>query len=318
MTVTPGLPSALHVMATVVRYEPKGLSKSAIYTFLGVATLPRFRGRAQDGPRTRGARRAANPLRLLPREIVIQIARFAYHAGYRAHWVRVNDCLSDDQPVQLSNDEEVAVSLAITDPDLSDGAPDWRAYLSPMVTGKTYYVEIRLTCAWWGTGLELLGLGHKFRLLLNHNGAGVDMAAQRQTGHIACFGPGPDATPMLSMPSLGVDSWSYCKDPVTMSVLVDMVRGCATFGLNGLAGPCVRFSGDAWRDGVQIATPPGCFPMAAVVGRSLGGRCVISCATPPTPPSMRETASHPMTVAEHLAAGSLRTAAGALIDAFLD
>jgi hypothetical protein len=75
VTVTPGLPSALHVMATVVRYEPKGLSKPAIYTFLGVATLPRFRGRARDGPRTRGARRAANPLRLLPREIVIHIAR---------------------------------------------------------------------------------------------------------------------------------------------------------------------------------------------------------------------------------------------------
>ena len=113
-------------MATVVRYEAKGLSKPAIYTFLGIATLPRVRGRA-DGPRERA--NLLRGLRLLPREIVIQIARFAYHAGYRAHWVRVNDCLSDDQPVQLSNDEEVAVSLAITDPDLSDGAPDWRAYL---------------------------------------------------------------------------------------------------------------------------------------------------------------------------------------------
>ena len=37
-----------------------------------------------------------------------------------------------------------------------------------------------------------------------------------------------------------------------MSVLVDMVEG-ATFGLNGLAGPCARFPpGGAWRDGVQI------------------------------------------------------------------
>ena len=42
-------------MTTVVRYEPKGVSKPAIYTFLGLATLPRFRGRARrarDGPRT--------------------------------------------------------------------------------------------------------------------------------------------------------------------------------------------------------------------------------------------------------------------------
>ena len=105
-----------------------------------------------------------------------------------------------------------------------------------------------------------------------------------------------------------------------MSVLVDLVRGCATFGLNGLAGPCVRFPpGGAWRDGgVQIVTPPGCIPMASVLGRSLGGRCIVSCATPPTPPSMLAAASHPMTAAEHLAAGSLRTVPGALLDAFVD
>ena len=89
-------------MATVVRYEAKGLSQSAIYTFLGVATLPRFRGRARDGPRTRGARRAANPLRLLPREMVLHIARFAYRAGYRAHWV------------DFGNDEEIAVALDVS------------------------------------------------------------------------------------------------------------------------------------------------------------------------------------------------------------
>ena len=55
--------------ATVVRSEPRGLSRPAVYTFLGLATLPRFRGRA-DGHRTRGARHAANLLRLhmLPRE----------------------------------------------------------------------------------------------------------------------------------------------------------------------------------------------------------------------------------------------------------
>ena len=277
-------------MATVVRYEPKGLSKPAIYTFLGLATLPHFRGRA-DGPRTRGARRAANPLRLLPREMVLHIARFAYRAGYRAHWV------------EYDNDEETAVAI-----DVTDNRP-LTAGLSRMVSSKTYYVEVRFTYAWWSTGLEIYGTGQRFQCTLNNHGGSA------QTGHIACFGQGSLvlAPRSLFIPSLGVDSWSYCEEPVTMSVLVDMVRGCATFGLNGLAGPCVRFSGDAWRDGVQIATPPGCFPMAAVVGRSLGGRCVISCATPPTPPSMRETASHPMTAAEHLAAGSMRIAPAALI-----
>ena len=38
-------------MATVVRSESRGLSKPAVYTFLGLASLPRFRGRARDGPR---------------------------------------------------------------------------------------------------------------------------------------------------------------------------------------------------------------------------------------------------------------------------
>jgi hypothetical protein len=43
--------------ARLVRYEEQGLTKPAIYAFLGLATLPRFRGRA-DGPHPR----AANPL----------------------------------------------------------------------------------------------------------------------------------------------------------------------------------------------------------------------------------------------------------------
>ena len=179
-----------------------------------------------------------------------------------------------------------------------------------MVSSKTYYVEVRFAYAWWGTGLEILGVGPELcRFALDNNGGdGVP-----QTGHVAGLERNIIDGFFLEMPSLGVDSWSYCQDPVTMSVLVDLVQGCATFGLNGLAGPCVRFSGDAWRDGVQIATPPGCFPMAAVVGRSLGGRCVISCATPPTPPSMLAAASHPMTAAEHLAAGSLRTEANPMV-----
>ena len=145
--------------------------------------------------------------------------------------------------------------------------------------------------------------------------------AARQICHAYMYSRGQgslaDLAPRsLFIPSLGVDSWSYVTAPVTMSVLVDMVRGCATFGLNGLAGPCVRFPpGGAWRDGgVQIVTPPGCIPMASVLGRSLGGRCVISCATPPTPTWMLAAASHPMTVSEHLAAGSLRTEANTPVD----
>ena len=93
-----------------------------------------------------------------------------------------------------------------------------------------------------------------------------------------------------------------------MSVLVDMVRGCATFGLNGVVGPCMRFTGDEWRDGVQVSARG--FPLTQVLE---GGRCIVSCTSPPTPPSMLAAASHPMTIADHLAAGSLRTEANPMI-----
>ena len=278
-------------MATVVRYEPKGVSEPAIYTFLGLATLPRFRGCARDGPRTRGARRAANPLRLLPREIVLHIARFAYRAGYHAHWV------------DYGNDEEAAVAI---DADRPSTNVSYVTALPEMVSRKTYYVEVRFTYAWWSTGLEIYGMGERFCCMLNNIGSSAE------TGHIACFSFGSLAAlppRSLFIPSLGVDSWSYCEAPVTMSVLVDMVRGCATFGLNGLAGPCVRFPGDLWRrDGVQVSARG--FPLAQVLE---GGRCIVSCATPPTPPSMLAAASQPMTVAEHLAAGSLREEADLVV-----
>ncbi len=271
---------------TTVRSEPKGVSKPAVYTFLGLATLPRVRGCARDGPRTRGAPRAANPLRLLPRELVLHIARFAYRAGYHAHWV------------EFSTVDEVAVEVDVSD----------KVYtrLAHMVSSKTYYVEVRFTYAWWSTGLEIYGLGQRFCCMLNNIGGSAE------TGHIACFVRGSlaDLAPRsLFIPSLGVDSWSYVTAPVTMSVLVDMVRGCATFGLNGLAGPCVRFpAGGTWRRGVQVDAWG--FPPGSVLD---GGRCLVSCATPPTPPSMLAAASHPMTVAEHLAAGSLREEAHLMV-----
>ena len=271
--------------ATVVRYEPRGLSKPAIYTFLGLASLPRFRGRGADGSRTSGA---ANPLRLLPREMVLHIARFAYRAGYHAHWV------------QFGNDDDVAVEV--------DVSGTYQTYLSGMVSRKTYYVEVSFTYAWWGTGLGLRGVGPEgFEFVLDNNeDGGEDIAARRRTGHIA--GLEEIVGDILEMPSLGVDSWSYCEAPVTMSVLVDMVRGCATFGLNGLAGPCVRFPGEGWRNGVHVQARG--FPVPAVLE---GARCILSCATPPTPPAILAAASHPMTVVEHLAAGSLCEEANVII-----
>lgn len=90
-----------------------------------------------------------------------------------------------------------------------------------------------------------------------------------------------------------------------------MARGCATLRLNGIDGPCVSFPGDLWRRGVRIVVED--FPDLAgeEVSRHVTGDvsrypwCVVSCETPPIPVSLLEAAADPMTVAEHLAAGSL-------------
>ena len=85
-------------------------------------------------------------------------------------------------------------------------------------------------------------------------------------------------------------------------VLVDMVRGCVTLRLNGRDGPCVRFPGVEWRSGVQVLVEE--WPSPAVIDRDLP-RVAVSCATPPPPPSLLVAAEDPMTVEEHIAAGSL-------------
>ena len=108
----------------------------------------------------------------------------------------------------------------------------------------------------------------------------------------------------LRIKSLGDDSWTWCEDPVVFGVLIDMVRGCVTLRLNGLDGPCVRFPGVEWRSGVQVLVNE--FPVAGVINRYLP-RTAISCATPPPPPSLLLVAEGPMTVEEHLAAGSLES-----------
>ena len=65
------------VLSTVEAHTTPG-----IYTFLGLATLPRMRT-------------PANNLRILPREMIQRIARFAHREGYLACWA-VGDVLATE------------------------------------------------------------------------------------------------------------------------------------------------------------------------------------------------------------------------------
>ena len=166
--------------------------------------------------------------------------------------------------------------------DVTDSYDDDFTLCLPPIGSGVIYVEVRLNCAWLGTCLIIHGLrAAEFELGGSHGGDIVRLVVE-------------DAEVQgLVIPSLGVNSWSWCNDPVTFGVLVDMVRGCVTFRLNGLDGPCVRFPGAEWRSGVQVLVEE--WPSPAVIDRDLP-RVAVSCATPPPPPSLLVAAEEPMTV----------------------
>ena len=102
--------------------------------------------------------------------------------------------------------------------------------------------------------------------------------------------------------SLSDSIWSWCEE-VVFGALVDTVRGCVTFRLNGVDGPCLFLGADWWgAEGVRIELSD--FPGP---GWENGGPLplIVSCATPPVPPSLLEAAANPLTGAEHVAAGSM-------------
>ena len=273
----------------IVRFAEKPYPAS-IYTFLGLATLPRLL-------------RRHNPLRRLPREIVLRIARLAHVPQWYA----------------TLGDEEVAAAVDATD------YIDVVLKTRPIRTG-VHYVEVSVGCAWYGTRVWIEGvLPGQGRIHEASVDGGVSLERAFGMYLNQSDSTGNDCVWFLSdhdpvrvaqeIPAFGERngraSWTWGKAPVIFGVLVDMARGCATLRLNGIDGPCVSFPGDLWRRGVRIVVED--FPDLAgeEVSRHVTGdvsrypRCVVSCETPPIPVSLLEAAADPMTVAEHLAAGSL-------------
>ena len=87
------------------------------------------------------------------------------------------------------------------------------------------------------------------------------------------------------------------EDPVVFGVLVDMVRGCVTYRLNGLDGPSMKFPDYVRKARISVDRLP-------VAGDRVVP-LVLSCATPPIPSSLRAAAANPLTAKEHIAAGTL-------------
>ena len=266
----------------VLEWEPVPEPPATIYTFMGLATIPRLRG--------------GSSLRLLPREMLLKVASFAYSSAFCAAW-------SDDSLQKFSSEhgfltfDQGQEGMEATSVDLTsylrlihDATTEMR--LSRPIRTPTF-VEIEVGSAWFNTELSLLGLGEHLGLYLSSDPEGDEHRA-------ALVAPDDDGDTVLHLVPEFHERWEWCET-VIFGLLVDMVRGCCTFYLNEQRGPCVKLPGDLWRrHGVQIAIAD--FPCNV----SDTPPCVLTCSSFVPQGAMRDPAYYPhYTVAEHHASGYL-------------
>ena len=268
----------------VLEWVPVPEPPATVYTFMGLATIPRLRG--------------GSSLRLLPREMLLKVASFAYSSAFCAAW-------SDDSLQKFSSEHgfltydqgqegREATSVDLTSYlNLTEDEETEMRMSRPIRHGVTF-VEIEVGSAWFNTELSLLGLGEHLGLYLSSDPEGDEHRA-------ALVAPDDDGDTVLHLVPEFHERWEWCET-VIFGLLVDMVRGCCTFYLNEQRGPCVKLPGDLWRrHGVQIAIEN--FPCNV----SDTPPCVLTCSSFVPQGAMREPAHHiPKTVAEHHASGALR------------
>ena len=275
--IPPDATGTAYAISTLAWERPH--TTPGIHAFLGLASLPRFRTQA-------------NLLRLLPSVIVQRIARFAHRDAYLASWS------TGETPTVRPTSVDIGRILNASGLSPGDRMRAALTMARPLRSGVRY-VEVTTTAAWYGTRLTFEGVDGYECL-----GIQVDCRQHENARELCFIRLNGSQVNYLWIKSLGDDTWTWCNEPVVFGVLVDLVRGCVTFRLNGIDGPCVRFPNVNWRRGVYISIsrfPKD--PRHDMTGERM--QLVASCATPPVPPSLLEAAAHPLTGAEHIAAGSM-------------
>jgi len=272
----------------VLEWEPVPEPPATIYTFMGLATIPRLRG--------------GSSLRLLPREMLLNIAKFAYSSAFCAAWSDgslktfssesdlVYDCPCGQEGMEATS-VDLTSYLSLRGDEVGRDGSETRMRMSRPIRHGVTFVEIEVGSAWYNTELSLLGLGELFSLLLCSD----DEGDEHRVALVAKDDMGDNVLHLV--PEL-FECWEWCET-VTFGLLVDMIRGCCTFYLNEQRGPCVKLPGDLWRrHGIQIAIEG--FPANV----SDTPPCVLTCSSFVPQGAMRDPAT-PKSVAEHHASGVL-------------
>ena len=273
-----------------LRGDVGSAEREPVYAFLLCA---RHRaGTSAPGPQKSRLRRSIR-LSSLPREIIQHIARVLYVPQYVAEFDAFNDRFRDKiwfAPGALANFVDHRLSdLAVTCLEFHkrDVLNSVRL-LNPLKRTRTY-IELKISKAWCGTTVRCGGVELRcdcYDEEDDREGENVSMQVGVQQYYVPAFD----------------HSWTWNSDPVIFGLLVDTIRGCVTFRVNGIDGPCLDNSNldgfsDTTRTLVSISEFPSEFPSDDAPSMQ------VEVSSPPCPPSLRAVALK--SPADHVLDGSL-------------
>ena len=290
------------LIKTIIRRRDVGSDeRAATYAFLLCAARS---ARSSPPSQRRSARRQRSKLQLcrLPHDVIQHIARLAYASPYVAEfttdWNRpwTFDYLMRNRLMEL----DCRMSeLAVTSVSFHGSESFNHLALARPIINSLVYLEFTLSIVWFGTCFycQYGGSAMMLRFFMEEDELGNELTGDPQDD--ARVGLFVDDQ-FYGVPAFG-NNWSYHEDPVTVGLLVDTVRGCVTFHMNDIDGPCLPLGGSDWKQsGVFVYVAD--FVKSPSLDDDYPTEVTVS--TPPCPPSLLRAAV-PKSADEHTADASL-------------
>lgn len=261
--------------------------REPVYAFLLCARARHRAGTSAPGPQKSRLRRSIR-LSSLPREIIQHIARVLYVPQYVAEFDVFNDRFRDKiwfAPGALANFVDHRLSdLAVTCLEFHKrDVLDSVRLLNPLERTRTY-IELKISKAWYGTGVRCGAVELRCDCYDEEDDREGETRVSVQVGVQQYYVPAFD------------HSWTWISDPVIFGLLVDTIRGCVTFRVNGIDGPCLDNSNYTTTTSRTLISVHD-FPSDDVQSMQ------VEVSSPPCPPSLRAAALK--SPADHVLDGSL-------------